>query len=60
MDFLGKPEVTSVVNVTGSFEDIKRYAAVMGALTPEVQVATIAGMVVKKDSPQSIMQTGLF
>jgi hypothetical protein len=37
-------EATTVVNVRGKFSDIVNYAAVVGALAPEVQDATIAGM----------------
>ena len=40
-------EATTVVNVKGKFSDIVNYAAVNGALTPEVQDATIAGMYVE-------------
>lgn len=43
-------EATTIVNVTGKFSDIVNYAATMGALTPEVQDATIAGMYVEKGS----------
>ena len=39
-------EATTVVNVKGKFSDIVNYAAINGALTPEVQDATIAGMYV--------------
>ncbi len=48
--FAGVSEVTTVVNVTGKFEDIVKYAAINGSLTPEVQESTIAGMYVKKGS----------
>ena len=48
--FAGVSEATTVVNVTGKFEDIVKYAAVSGALTPEVQESTIAGMYVKEGS----------
>lgn len=48
--FAGVSEVTTVVNVTGKFEDIVKYAAINGSLTPEVQESTIAGMYVKKNS----------
>jgi len=48
--FAGVSEVTTVVNVTGKFEDIVKYAAINGSLTPEVQESTIAGMYVEKGS----------
>jgi len=43
-------EATTMVNVTGNWDDIVNFAAVMGALTPEVQESTIAGRYVEEGS----------
>lgn len=48
--FAGVSEAATVVHVSGKFENIVKYAAVRGALTPEVQESTIAGMFVKAGS----------
>ena len=41
-------EATTVVSVTGKWDDIVRFAAVLGAITPEVQESTIAGQYVEE------------
>lgn len=48
--FAGKNEVTTYWTVEGDFNDIQNFAAVMGALAPEVQESTIAGMFVEDGS----------
>lgn len=50
--FDGVSEVTTVVNLTGEFNDIVNYSAIQGALAPEVQEATIAGMYVEPKSKE--------
>jgi hypothetical protein len=49
--FGGIAEASTVWTVSGDFEDVKNFAAVTGALTPEVQEATIAARIVEKGSP---------
>jgi hypothetical protein len=43
-------EATTMVSVTGEWDNVVKFAAVIGALTPEVQESTIAGRYVKSKS----------
>jgi len=43
-------EATSAVTITGAWNDMVKFAAMYGALAPEVQEATIAAMYVAKNS----------
>jgi hypothetical protein len=42
----GTSEVSTVVNVTGDWNNIVEFAAIYGAIAPEVQDSTIAGRIV--------------
>lgn len=50
--YQGTSEVSTVVNVTGDWNNIIEFAAVYGAMTPEIQDSTIAGRTVKAGTPE--------
>jgi hypothetical protein len=48
--YAGVSEVSNIVNVTGDWNSIVEFAAVFGAMTPEVQDSTIAGRTIESGS----------
>lgn len=44
--YQGKTEVSTIINIEGDFDSIVSFAAVIGALAPEVQDSTIAAKIV--------------
>lgn len=48
--YAGVSEVSNVVNVTGDWNNVVEFAAVFGAMTPEVQDSTIAGRAVEANT----------
>jgi len=50
--YAGVSEVSNVVNVTGDWNNVVEFAAVFGAMTPEVQDSTIAGRAVEANTEE--------
>lgn len=48
--FGGSSEVSTVFNVSGDFDDITNFSALLGATAPEVQISTIAATIVESGS----------